>query len=368
MNKLDPIGRIAFFVGSAAAVASVLGALFVDRQAFFEGYLVAFLLCVSVPLGAMVLSLVHYLSHGAWGFIFRRQCLAAIKTFSLMALFLLPLFLGLKHLYLWANPEAVAMDPILQKKILYLNVPFFQARSVFYFIVWILLASFLERKSRALIEDHSEEGRMQLQLVSGLSLLAMVFTMTFAAFDWAMSIEPLWFSTIFGIFTVISQALLAMAFLILLVRLSAEESFLKEESTVRGFHDLGNLTLALVMLWAYMGFSQFFIIWSGNLPEEIHWYLHRLNGGWQYAGIALIVFHFFVPFFLLLNRVLKRSVNHLAVIAFFILVMRFVDVGWIILPTFRHDFLSLSWIHLTVPVGMAGWWFAFYVRKLREVA
>jgi len=366
-TQLEQIGKKAFLIGAAASVVSVLGALFGAREAFFEAYLVGFLLCVSVPLGVMVISLVHYLSYGAWGFVIRRQSLAATRTIPWMAILLIPLFLGIKSLYLWANPEAVAADPLLQLKSPYLNVTFFMIRAVFYFAVWIILSKFMERKSIELLDQDTEEGRMKLQLVSGLSLLAFIITMTFAAFDWAMSIEPLWFSTIFGIFTVIGQSLMGLAFLVVMVRLSSEEDVLKDESTVRGFHDLGNLILALVMLWAYMAFSQFFIIWSGNLPEEIGWYIHRLNGGWQVVGSVLAIFHFFVPFFLLLNRTIKRSVHFLAMIALFVLVMRFVDIVWIILPTFRHELLHLSWLHFTVPVGMGGLWFAFYVKKLREM-
>jgi len=367
-DKLNSLGQKAFIAGSASGVISILGGIFFSQEAFFEGYLFAFMICVSVPLGALVLTTVHYLSHGAWGFVFRRQALAVIHTLPLMALLLLPIFLGIKHLYLWANLELVSQDPILLQKVKYLNVPFFQGRAVFYFVVWILVANLLERKSHAFIDDHSEEGRTHLQLVSGLCLLAVIFTITFAAFDWMMSLEPHWFSTIFGIFTIIGMVLFAMAFLIVMTAVTSEESFLKEESTIRGFHDLGNLTLALVMLWAYMGFSQFFIIWSGNLPEEIHWYLHRLGGGWQYVGTALVLFHFFVPFFLLLNRTLKQNVRALAVIALFIMAIRVVDLSWMILPTFHHEVLHLHWLHFTTPVAMVGIWFAFFTKKLKDMS
>jgi len=358
--KAAIIGIIALILSAPAFIG--------NRDVFYQAYAFAFLIVVSVPLGAMSISAVHYLSHGRWGFEIRPFYLAAIKTFPLLALFAVPLFTGLESIYLWAQADVVANDPILLLKEPYLNRNFFIARTVFYFILWTGLGILLHRKSDELLHDTSDNSRMRLQLVAGLSLFAFVFTDSFAAFDWSMSLEPHWYSTMFGIWSVISQALTALAFMIVMASLRVSPNQADEENTQQKFHDLGNLTLVLVLLWAYMAFSQFFIIWSADLPEEVLWYLPRLTGGWEVIGTIVAIGHFFFPFFLLLNRTVKRTVAYLSKVAIYILILRVFDLAWTVLPTWNEHVSDLSLVHITLPIGLCSIWYAFFASKLKVAA
>jgi hypothetical protein len=332
------------------------------REDFLQAYLLGFLFWSGIAIGSLAIYLVHCLTRGSWGFFIRPYYRAAIRTLPLVAVFFVPVLLGLSELYPWAKPGASA-DPIIAFKQPYLNPVFFQIRSVFYFGLWIFLAGVVDRKARVLLHRSDDSARVSMQLTAGLSMLAFAFSATFAAFDWSMSLLPQWYSTIYGILTIIGQALLALAFL---VCVSSKSVMASDPKTTSGYHDLGNLLLALLMLWAYMAFSQFFIIWSGNLPEEIIWYLPRLKNGWEFLGAILAIGHFGLPFLLLLNRTLKRSIPLLAKVAAWILVMRFVDTSWTVLPTFKTALSQAGWLHFIVPLGIGAFWFAFFRSKLEE--
>ncbi|MCA9395871.1 MAG: hypothetical protein KC649_01770, partial [Candidatus Omnitrophica bacterium] len=269
--------KIALIAGIVLLIAGIVLGL-TNKQVLFEAWLVGFIFCVGLPFGSACITAVHFLSHGKWGFTIRKPALAAMKTFPLVALYALPVLFGLNVLYSWTNPEVVHANHLIEHKIAYLNPAFFGIRTVFYFIAWIFLAILFEKKGGELLEDVSEEGRIKLQRIGGLGILALVFTGTFASFDWVMSLTPEWFSTIFGILSVVSQSLLALCVLVITAKKMLPEGRSSEPDVAARFHELGNLMLALVMLWMYMSFSQFFIIWSGNLPEEILYYLPRSHG------------------------------------------------------------------------------------------
>jgi hypothetical protein len=281
-----------------------------------------------------------------------------------MALLFLPIAFGIHHLYEWSHPEVVAADPELQHKSLYLNVPFFLVRAAIYFSAWMVFAYFLNRWSA----EQDRTGRPDLsrsfQLLSAPGILVYVLTMTFAAFDWTMSLEPHWFSTIFGLMVVAAQVLSTLAFVIIVAALLARETsydFFGRDL----FHDLGNLLLAFLMLWAYMSFSQYLIIWSGNLPEEISWYLHRATHGWQWIAAALAVLHFAVPFVLLLARGNKRKRDIIAGIAIWVLIMRIVDVFWLVAPTFRPAVYA-HWLDIAALVAVGGVWLTVFFFELSK--
>jgi hypothetical protein len=199
-------------------------------------------------------------------------------------------------------------------------------------------------------------------------LLFLVLTVTFASVDWVMSLDPHWFSTIFGLLTVAGQGLSALALAIAVLSLLATTEPLAAFLTPRHFHDLGKLLLAFVMLWAYLSFSQFLIIWSGNLPEEIPWYIERLRGAWGYVSLLLVIGHFALPFALLLSRDLKRNRALLAKVALFVIVMRFVDIVWLVAPVFEHHGFPIHWMNVVLPLGIAGIWMFLFVRNLRSRA
>lgn len=337
-----------------------------DPAQFHHSYLIAYLYWLGPTLGSLAIIMLNQLTGGAWGFSIRRLLEAAMRNLPLMAVAFVPILLGIPTLYEWSHADVVAEDPVLMGKAPYLNTPFFVARAIFYFAAWSALAFGLIRLAARYDRTLDVGALRKIKVLSGLGLCAYVLTMSFAAFDWGMSLEPHWFSTIYGVHFVIGQVLTTLCLAILAAsRLAAHEPFSRwiERSH---FHDLGNLTMAFVMLWAYISFSQFLIVWSGNLPEETPWYLNRLDHGWQLMALALVVLHFFVPFLILLDRRTKRSRSRLATIASGILVLRFVDYYWMIAPAFAHgEGPHLSWMDIIAPLALGALWIGAFARNLR---
>ncbi|HWQ53306.1 MAG TPA: hypothetical protein VN442_06455 [Bryobacteraceae bacterium] len=350
-------------VGIVALLISGAGAIFWPDR-FFQAYLASYMIYLGLSLGCLALLMLQYLTGGAWGLVVRRLCEAAARTLPLLALLFVPIAIGIPWLYHWSHPEAVAGDAILRHKSLYLNVPFFLVRAAVYFAGWFTLAWLLERSGRELEQTGSPRAQRRLGVISSIGLIFYVFSITFMAVDWVMSVDAHWFSTMFGLLFVAGQTLSAFAFLIAAVVLLQRWRPFSEVLTGRHVHDLGKLLLALVMVWAYFAFSQFLIIWAGNLPEEIPWYLERLRGGWQYVGLALFLLQFALPFALLLSRDLKRNFRAIAAVAAGVLVMRFVDLFWLVAPSFHHGHFTLGFMDLALPVGLGGVWFAFFARQV----
>jgi hypothetical protein len=350
--------------GLAGLAIAVIGA-FINVRQFLASYLVAYMFCLGATLGCLALGMVHQLSGGAWGVLIRRQIGAASRVIPVMTVLFLPILVGMRLLYPWTNADLVAHDEALQHKQLYLNTPFFIVRAVIYFAVWNALAYFLNAWS--LEQDRNPDPRIarKMQLISAAGLLAYGLTITFASFDWLMSLDPHWFSTMFGVLILGGQGLTAMAFLIgSLVWLSRRPP-LDRIVAAAHLHDLGNLMLAFVMLWAYFSFSQYLIIWAGNLPLEISWYQHRLHTGWRTVGVTLILFHFAVPFVVLLSRTVKRAPDLLVKVAIGILVLRLVDLFWLIAPEFHENGLVVHWLDVVLPLSMGALWLAAFVWQLR---
>jgi hypothetical protein len=362
--ELAGLQRRLLIAGAAGAVLSLVG-LFFDARQFFQSYLMAYMLWLGVTLGCLALGMVHQLSGGAWGVLIRRPIGAASRLLPVMTLLFLPIAAGMTYLYPWTNADLVAHDEILQHKHLYLNTPFFLVRAAFYFLVWNGISYLLNTWS--LEQDRTGNPRLarRMQMLSGGGLVAYGLTITFASFDWLMSLEPHWFSTIYGVIIMGGQGLSALAFLIMAIVWLSRRPPLDRIVTPGHLHDLGNLTLAFVMLWAYFSFSQFLIIWSGNLPAEIAWYLHRLHTGWRVVGLMLVVFHFGAPFVVLLSRNVKRQPEMLARVAAGILVVRLIDLFWLIAPEFHQQGLSVSWMDVVLPLSLGSIWIGCFVWQLR---
>jgi len=348
-----------------AGSAVLLAGLFVNPDQFFRSYLLGFSLWMGIALGCMGILMLQHLSGGAWGVVLRRILEAGSRTIPFMAALFIPLVVGVKRLYPWADEKIVAADPLLQHKAIYLNPAGFTLRAVIYFAIWSAFAFLLNRWSDD--QDRTRNPALvdRLGKLSGAGIALYVLTMTFASVDWLMSLEPHWFSTLYGIFIVMGQTLSAMAFAILALAVLAGRQPLQGKIGPRHFHDLGKLLFAFVMIWSYFAFSQFLIIWAGNLPEEIPWYLKRLTGGWQWFGLALALLQFAFPFLLLLSARLKRDPKRLAQIAAFLLAMRLVDMAWMIGPAFHPGKLSLHWMDLAAPVALGGIWLALFTRFLQ---
>jgi hypothetical protein len=361
-NRFQRRAGAAGIVALAACAAGAAG----SPDQFFRSYLFAYLFWIGIALGCFAIVMLHHLVGGGWGVVIRRLLESGAGTLPLMAVLALPLLAGLPRLYVWARPEAVAGDELLRHKAPYLNVPFFLGRTVFYFAVWIVLAHLLNKWSEEQDRTLSPQVKARLQLLSGPGLVLYGLTVTFASVDWVMSLEPHWFSTIYGILFMTGEALATLAFVILALLVLVRRKPMADVLRPTHFHDLGNLMLAFVMLWAYVCFSQFLIIWSGNLPEEIPWYLRRLNGGWAWVAVVLVVFHFALPFVLLLSRQNKQRLQILAGIAGGVLLVRLVDLFWMVMPAFHPGRFRVHWMDLLMPVGLGGLWLAAFVWRLKR--
>lgn len=358
----------ALIVGVIGIAAGLLGFM-TNRDQFFQSWLIGFLFCLGLTLGSLGLLMLQHLSGGQWGLVGRRVFEAASRTLPLVALIFVPLLFALPTLFLWARPEAVAGDAILQQKAPYLNVQFFIVRAVIYFLFWMACAWLLTKWSAA--QDRGEEsldaaGMVRFRTLSAPGLLFLVLTITFAVTDWVMSLDPHWYSTIFGLMFVAGFGLSAFALTIAVLASIGPVGALAGRLTPRHFHDLGKLLLAFTMLWAYLNFSQFLIIWSGNLPEEIPWYVERMRGGWGVIAMSLVVGHFALPFLLLLSEDLKKS-KWLPRVAIFILVMRLVDTIFLVGPTFAHEGFPIHWMDVVIPAGLVGIWLFLFARHLRSL-
>src|ERR1017187_6113523 len=368
MTLQDDLKRwrsVALAVGIAGAGLCAIG-FFTSPFQFYRSYLWSYLFIVGVSVGSLAWLMLQYLTGGAWGVVIRRPCEAAARTLPLVALMFVPIVIGIPNLYPWSHAKVVAADEILRHKQVYLNVPFFLTRAAIYFAGWILLSWLFNRWSGREDREGSARVHGQMAALAGPGLIFWGFSVTFMAVDWVLSLDPHWFSTIFGMLFMVGQALSSMAFLIALMVLLSRRPPMSEVLTPRHLHDLGKFLLALVMVWAYFSFSQFLIIWAGNLPEEIPWFLERLRGGWQYVALALVAGHFALPFALLLSRDLKRNFKLLAGIAIFVLLMRLVDLYWLVAPDFTKGPFSPSWMDVAAPAGVVGLWLAYFLTQLEK--
>lgn len=352
-----------FIIGGVGLVLAVIGAFF-DPAQFWQSYLLAYVFWLQIPLGCLAVLMLHHLVGGHWGLVIRRFLETGAMTLPLLAVLFIPLIFGLNALYRWTDPQAVAQSELLQHKSIYLNIPFFLARAVLYFIIWLGLAYGLSRWSLA--QDRSADPALagRMRRLSALGLILYALTATFAAYDWLMSLEPEWYSSIYGVLFIVGQVLAAFAFAIIMLRWGSNWPSLAESVSRLDFNDLGNFMLGFVMIWAYISFSQFLIIWSANIPEEAIWYFHRSQGGWQWVGLGLILFHFTLPFLLLLSRRAKRQAALMAALAVLLIGMRLVDLFWLIAPAFHPDGLRLHWLDGVMVIALGGLWLAVFAWQL----
>jgi hypothetical protein len=350
----------------------VLGAGFlIDQEQFFRSWLLGWLFWLGVAVGSLGLAMLNQLTGGLWGQVPRRFHEAAARTIPFMAVLFLPVLVGLTSLYVWARPEVVAGDEVLQAKSGYLNVGFFLVRAVVYFAVWSGLALAVSRLSELQDETPDRDRGGRLRGLSGVGLVALAGTTTFASIDWGMSLAPHWYSTMYGVLYIIGWTLSALSFTIIVMALLAAEPPLDRALRPVTVHDLGKLLLAFTMLWAYVNFSQFLIIWSGNTTEETPFYVQRLHGGWNVIAVALVLFHFALPFALLLSRGLKRDARKLALVAGLMLFMQLVDLFWLLGPDLAshgHGVVPfhLHWMDVAAALGLGGLWVSLFARQTRS--
>ena len=364
--ELSRVRSSALIAGVVLSALLIIGA-FVDRAQFFHAYLVGFVFWIGITLGSLALLMLQHLTGGAWGVVIRRVLEASTRTLPLLLILFGPVVIGLRQIYPWTNAEEMSRSVALQQKAAhYLNPSFFTARATGYFAIWSVLALLLNWFS--LQQDRTADPKLhkRMQFLSGPGLGIFVLTTTFAAIDWVMSLDPAWSSTIFGLIFVASWTLSALGFTILAMSWLSQREPMNRVLQPWHFHDLGNLTLTLVMLWTYFAFSQYLIIWSGNLPEETTWYVARKHGGWGLIALAIVILQFAFPFLILLSRAAKKSGRRLAMLAILILVMRIMDVIWLIEPTFNRGHFHLSWMDFAAPIALGGLWLAMFAWQLQK--
>jgi hypothetical protein len=371
-REIDRHRQRALIAGAVLMLLLVAGAFLptlgggIDQ--FFRSYLVGYIFWIGVTLGCLGLLMLQHLTGGAWGLSIRRVLEAGTRVLPLMLLLFLPIAIfGLSHLYEWMNISEVREEGvrrILNAKRPYLNPTFFLIRAALYFAIWMGLMFLLNKWSAEQDRTAERQYSRKMQFISGPGIILFVLTVTFASTDWVMSLNPEWFSTIYGLLYVAGWVLSAFSLVIAVMVYLATRKPLEGVVQAPHFHDLGKLLLAFVMLWAYFSFSQFLIIWSGNIPEETKWYLHRLRGGWGWVGIGLVLLHFALPFVLLLSRDLKRNARRLATIAGLIFLMRLIDTFWLIEPEFNRAHFRFSWMDLVAPVAFGGLWLSFFGWQL----
>jgi len=310
--------------------------------------------------------MLHQLVGGRWGFVIQRLLEAAMSTFPVLAILFIPIVLGMDDLYHWTHEEVVANDPILQHKAPYLNVSFFYIRTVIYFLIWIGISTLLIKWSNAMDESGDMSLLNKTRDVCGPGMIVFALTTTFASFDWIMSTDPHWFSTLYGIIMIIDAGGAALSFIIIMMAYLRHHAPMATLADSERFYDWGKLLLTMTLLWFYMMLSQFLIIWATNLPEENLWYLHRLQGGWEWVSIGLVLGRFVISFFLLLSIPRKRDPRRLTRVAVFILIMHLVDIFWHVAPNFQHNGFHVSVTDVVVPIGLGGIWLFFVINRLKK--
>lgn len=361
------LSQRAFIVGIVFTLLLVVG-FFLDRAQFFHSYVFAFSFWAGISVGSLALLMLQHLTGGGWGLVIRRVLEASTRTLPLVLILFVPIVLGAHSIYSWTHQEELEKHPVLLEKAKYLNLSFFTVRAFIYFAIWLTLAYFLNRWS--LLQDRTADRQFgkRMQMLSGPGMVLFVLTVTFASIDWFMSLDPEWSSTMYGFIYVAAWALSALAFTVAVMAWLSKQAPMNDVVGQYHFHDLGKLLLALVMLWTYFAFSQFLIIWSGNLPEEIRWYHPRIHGMWGAIALLVVVLHFAFPFLFLLSRSFKRNAGKLIIVAILILVMRLVDFYWMIAPTFTGKHFHVSWMDLVAPIALGGLWLGLFARALTQRA
>ncbi|MEJ7698514.1 MAG: hypothetical protein WKF71_02545 [Pyrinomonadaceae bacterium] len=363
---------LALGIGGIASVIWLVGCFFNTEQAL-RSWLLGFIFWGGIGIGSLGVLILQYLTGGAWGVVIRRIVEAGSRTLPVIFVLFLPIMLGVTHLYEWTH---LADDKIIQHRQPYLSVGWWIFRTCLYFVLWGVMVHLLNKWS--LQQDQTNDPQVALKLsqdaskFSGPTMVFYVFVVTFASIDWVMTLDPHWYSTMWGFLFVAGWGLSCFCFVVAILALLSDKEPMNRILGKRHFQDIGKLMLALVMVWAYFNFSQFLIIWSGNLPEETTWYLTRMKGIWGVIGVLLILFHFAFPFLVLLSRDVKRNAKWLALLAIFILLLRLIDMFYMIGPSpmigmhGKEMEFHISWMDFVAPFAVGGIWLWYFFGELAK--
>jgi hypothetical protein len=361
---LERAQRVTLLVGISGLVLSVLGLIFNPSQ-FFQSYLVAFLWVLGLSLGALGFSMIHYLGGGRWGAAIGDVLRSGSSLFWLLAILFIPIVVGIPTLYSWANPAVIAADPALQHKAGWFSIVAVVIRAIVYFGSWIIISRYLNRWFREWDQTGDPRLRRSLRNLSGGGLVVVVLTASFAMFDWVMSLEPDWVSTIFGLMLLAGHLLAGWALTIFVATRLRHWWPIREMASWQLWRDIGSLQLAMVIIWSYLTFDQFMLIWVGNLNAEIPWYLRRFANGWDSVAIFWVCTQFAISFLMLVQRGTRKSPVALGWVTLLLVLGRFIELIWLVEPDFPPVPLINHWQDLTLLLGLGGIWGTFYVRQLR---
>ena len=349
-NRIPLVGAVCALLGVVAC--AILGPA--NPKQFFFSWLVSFLFFLSLALGALFFVLIQYAVQGGWGIVVRRVGETIFATLPVMAVLFLPVLLGLRDLYEWAVPGAAEHDALLQWKAPYLNVPFFLIRAALFFGSWSVIAFVYFRGSSGQDVTGDPGVSARLRRFAGPAIIVLALTQTFASIDWIMSLTPHWYSTIFGVYFFAGSFVGFIALLSVVVVAMRRVGLLDTVITAEHLHDIGKLLFAFTAFWAYIAFSQFFLMWYANLPEETVWYKARLEGSWLQVSLLLMAGHFVAPFFFLMGRTVKRKGATLAAGGAWLLGMHFVDLYWQVMPTLHPEGLRPSLLDVAALLAVGG--------------
>ncbi len=369
------ISQRSLVIGVLFAVgAGALSVIHPDE--FYRAYLLGFMCWLGVALGSMAILMIRHLTGGGWGTVIRRILGAAMRTLPLLAILFIPMVIAVwqQRIYPWAMPLASIQDAHIREhlekhsfiKASYLNFSGFLIRAIVYFVIWNVLSFLLSKWSKQTDRAGAPNNSQRFKAVAGPGLILYGFTISFAAIDWVMSLDPSWISTIFGLILLIGEVLSAMCFAVVVERILFDYKPMSEMLKPNFVHDHGKWMLTFIMVWAYFSFSQWLIIWAGNLPNEITFYLRRINGGWGSVALSLVLFHFSVPFAILLSRQFKRNIRKLVWVAVLLLLMCYVDLFWIIEANFSETF-AVTVADVVVPIAIGGIWLWYFFRNLASL-
>jgi hypothetical protein len=369
---IKTIAQRLLIVGIVFALISAWLAISNPDQ-FYPAYLLGFMDWLGVALGSMAIIMIRHLTGGGWGVVIRRLQGAAMRTLPVLTVLFIPLLIPVfqGRMYPWVMPLESISDAHIREHLAkhefikgaYLNPHGFLIRAIIYFAIWNVISFLLSKWSHEGDSPTSRDNTQRFKAVSGPGLILYAFTITFAIIDWVMSLDPSWISTIFGLIILIGELLSAMCFAVIVERILYDYKPMSDMLKPDFVHDHGKWMLVFIMVWAYFSFSQWLIIWAGNLPEEITFYMRRLNGGWGWIGLFLVLFHFVIPFAILLSRPFKRNIRKLVWLAVWLMFMRWVDLLWIIEPNFSTT-LRITVADIVVSVAIGCLWMTFFFRNL----
>jgi hypothetical protein len=363
-NRIPVIAAVIALLGGVGC--AILGAA--NPKQFFFSWLVSFLFFLSLALGALFFVLIQYAAQGGWGIVVRRIGETIFAMLPVMAALFLPLLFGLHELYPWTVPGAAERDALLRWKAPFLNVPFFLIRAVLYFGCWSLMALVYYRGSRSQDVTGDPGVSVRLRRFAGPCIIVLSATQTFASIDWIMSLTPHWYSTMFGVYFFAGSFVGFIALLSVVAVAMRQAGLLETVISPEHLHDIGKFLFAFTAFWAYIAFSQFFLMWYANLPEETIWYKPRIEGGWMPIALLLMVGHFVAPFFYLMGRTVKRKGTTLAIGGAWLLAMHFVDLYWQVMPTLHPEGLRLSALDVLAFVTIGGCFVAAATWLMRRQA